>query len=134
MAGAYETGLKHKAARAKLRRIVEVICKPLRKLRLDEIETPHIVGVLKTVWHPREVSREKIFQDHVTYQMGLLRFLQNDGQPRRLGSEAETDHAKAAKRGTCGSHKAMDYHDLPTFMHKLATVDDQVRAALRSPS
>ena len=50
----YETGLKHKAGRAKLKPIVEVTCKPLRKLRLDEIETPHIVGVLKSVWHQRE--------------------------------------------------------------------------------
>ena len=53
----YETGLKHPAARAKLKRIVEVICKPLRKLRVDEIETPHI-GVLKTVWHQRAISRD----------------------------------------------------------------------------
>src|SRR5258708_10482730 len=32
----YETGLKHKAARNKLKRIVQVICKPLHKLRLRE--------------------------------------------------------------------------------------------------
>ena len=43
----YETGLKHKAARNKLRRIVQVICKPLHKLRLDEIETEHIIAVLR---------------------------------------------------------------------------------------
>jgi hypothetical protein len=34
----YEIGLKHKAARNKLKRIVQVICNPLHKLRLDEIE------------------------------------------------------------------------------------------------
>jgi hypothetical protein len=54
----FETGLKHQAARRKLKRIVQVICKPLHKLRLDEIETAHVVDVLKTVWHQREVSRD----------------------------------------------------------------------------
>ena len=51
-----ETGLKHKAARNKLKRIVQVICKPLHKLRLDEIETEHVVAVLRKVWHQREIS------------------------------------------------------------------------------
>jgi len=50
----YETGLKHKAARNKLRRVVQVICKPLHKLRLDEIETEHVIAVLRKVWHQRE--------------------------------------------------------------------------------
>jgi hypothetical protein len=36
--------LKHKAARNKLKRIVQVICKPLYKLRLDEIETEHTIA------------------------------------------------------------------------------------------
>jgi Arm domain-containing DNA-binding protein/integrase-like protein len=54
----YETGLKHKAARNKLRRIVQVICKPLHKLQLDEIETEHVIAVLRKVWHQREVSRD----------------------------------------------------------------------------
>src|SRR6266849_6409602 len=54
----YETGLKHKAARNKLRRVVQVICKPLHKVRLDEIETEHVIAVLRKVWHQREVSRD----------------------------------------------------------------------------
>jgi hypothetical protein len=53
----YETGMRHKAARAKLKRIVQIICKPLHKHWLDHIETAHIVEVLKTVWHQRETSR-----------------------------------------------------------------------------
>jgi hypothetical protein len=49
---------KHRAARNKLKRIVQVITKPLHKLRLDEIETEHVVAVLRKVWHQREISRD----------------------------------------------------------------------------
>src|SRR6202158_157415 len=54
----YESGLKHKAARNKLKRIVQVMCKPLHKLRLDEIETEHVIAVLRKVRHQREISRD----------------------------------------------------------------------------
>src|SRR3954454_23321113 len=53
-----KSGLKHRASRDKLDRIVDVNCKPLHKLTLEEVETAHIVGVLKAVWHQREVSRD----------------------------------------------------------------------------
>jgi hypothetical protein len=41
--------MRHKAARAKLKRIVQVICDPLHKHWLDEIETAQIVNVLMPV-------------------------------------------------------------------------------------
>ena len=54
----HEIGLKHKAGRDKLKRVVQVVCKPLHKLLLDQIETEHVVAVLRKVWHQREVSRD----------------------------------------------------------------------------
>jgi hypothetical protein len=53
----YETGLKHKVAHNKLKRIVQVICKPLHKRRLDEIETEDVVAVLKPVCVPKTYAR-----------------------------------------------------------------------------
>jgi hypothetical protein len=42
---------------------------------------------------------------------------------------------KQLKRGTIrGSHKAMDYQDLPVFRQKLAANPNKVRGRLRSPS
>jgi hypothetical protein len=114
----YETGLKHKAARAKLERIVEVICKPLRKLRLDEIETPHIVGVLKTVWHQREVSRDTRQRIKQIMDAAIAHNLRTTGNPADWDSKLKPIMPKQPKRG---SHKAMDYHALPAFMQKLAT-------------
>jgi hypothetical protein len=71
----YETGMRHKAARAKLKRIVQVICDPLHKHWLDEIETAHIVNVLMPVWHQRETSRsarqiiKKILDDAIAHSL-----------------------------------------------------------------
>jgi hypothetical protein len=50
----YETSMRHKAARARLKRIVQVICEPLHKYWLDEIETGRVVNMLMPV---RETSR-----------------------------------------------------------------------------
>jgi integrase len=127
----YETGLKHKAARAKLKRIVEVICKPLRKLRLDEIETPHVVGVLKTVWHQREVSRDTRQRIKQIMDAAIAHNLRTTGNPADWDSKLKPIMPKQPKRGSVrGGHKAMDYRDLPAFMHKLATIRDQSARAL----
>ncbi|MDU6802870.1 MAG: Arm DNA-binding domain-containing protein, partial [Bradyrhizobium sp.] len=53
----YETGMRHKAARAKLKRIVQVVCGPLHKHWVHEIETAHVVNVLMPIWQQPETSR-----------------------------------------------------------------------------
>lgn len=130
----YETGLKHKNARAKLKRIVEVICKPLRKLRLDEIETPHVVGVLKSVWHQREVSRDT--RQRIKQIMDAANAHNLTGgkaNPADWNSRLKPIMPKQQRRGSArGSHKAMDHHDLPAFMQKLATIPDQSARALET--
>ena len=128
----YETGLKHKNGRAKLKRIVEVICKPLRKLRLDQIETPHVVGVLKSVWHQREVSRDT--RQRIKQIMDAANAHNLTGakaNPADWDSRLKPIMPKQKKRGTVrGSHKAMDHRDLPAFMQKLASIGDQSARAL----
>jgi integrase len=128
---AYETGLKHKAARNKLKRIVQVICKPLHKLRLDEIETEHVIAVLRKVWHQREISRDTRQRIKKILDAAIALNLRPKHNPADWDSRLKPIMPKQRKRGTVrGSHKAMEYHDLPAFMQKLAANSDQSARAL----
>jgi integrase len=127
----YESGLKHKAARNKLKHIVQVICKPLHKLRLDEIETEHVIAVLRKVWHQREISRDTRQRIKKILDAAIALNLRPKHNPADWDSRLKPIMPKQRKRGTVrGSHKAMDYHDLPAFMQKLATNSDQSARAL----
>src|SRR5258708_4139387 len=127
----YETGLKHKAARNKLKRIVQVICKPLHKLRLHEIETEHIVAVLRKVWHQREISRDTRQRLKKILDAAIALNLRPKHNPADWDSRLKPIMPKQSKRGTTrGSHKAMDYLDLPVFMQKLAANPEQSARAL----
>jgi integrase len=129
----FETGLKHTAARRKLKRIVQVICKPLHKLRLDEIETAHVVNVLKPIWHQREVSRDTRQRIKKVMDAAIALNLRTKSNPADWDSRLEPIMPKQPKRGSVrGNHKAMDYHDLPAFMQKLATIPDQSARALET--
>jgi integrase len=127
----YETGLKHKAARNKLKRIVQRICKPLHKLRLDEIETEHIIGVLRKVWHQREISRDTRQRIKKILDAAIALDLRPKHNPADWDSRLKPIMPKQRKRGSIrGGHKAMDYHDLPAFMQRLAANSDQSARAL----
>lgn len=127
----YETCMSHEAARAKLKRIVQVICQPLHKHLLDEIETDHVVKVLMTVWHRRETSRttrqiiKKIFDAAIAHN------LRPRDNPADWVSRLQPIMPKQRRRGTTrGGHKATDYKDLPAFMHKLTSIPKQSARAL----
>lgn len=127
----YETGLKHSAARNKLKHIVQVITKPLHRLRLDEIETQHIVAVLRKIWHHREVSRDTRQRIKKILDAAIALNLRPKHNPADWDSRLKPIMPKQRKRGTVrGSHKAMDYHDLPAFMQKLSANSDQSARAL----
>jgi integrase len=127
----YETGLKHSAARNKLKRIVQVITKPLHRLRLDEIETQHIVAVLRKIWHHREVSRDTRQRIKKILDAAIALNLRPKHNPADWDSRLKPIMPKQRKRGAVrGSHKAMDYHDLPAFMRMLAANSDQSARAL----
>lgn len=126
----YETGLKHKAGRNKLKRIVEVICKPLHKLPLDEIETAHIVSVLKSVWHLREISRDTRQRLAQIMNVAIAHKLRKDN-PADWDTRLKPIMPKQRKRGSVrGNHKALAHENLPAFMQKLAAVQDQSARAL----
>ncbi|WP_315833459.1 tyrosine-type recombinase/integrase [Bradyrhizobium prioriisuperbiae] len=127
----FETGLKHPAARRKLKRIVEVICRPLRKLPLDEIQTQHVVAALKPVWHQRETSRDARQRIKKILDAAIAHNFRPKDNPADWDSRLSPIMPKQPRRGTTrGSHKAMDYRDLPAFMQTLATIPDQSARAL----
>jgi integrase len=129
----FETGLKHQAARRKLKRIVQVICKPLHKLRLDEIETAHVVDVLKTVWHLREVSRDTRQRIKKIMDAAIALGHRTAANPADWDSRLAPIMPKQKKRGSVrGGHKALDYHALPDLMQTLAAIPDQSARALET--
>jgi hypothetical protein len=127
----YESGSKHKAARNKLKRIVQVTCKPLHNLRLDEIETEHIIAVLRKVWHQREISRDTRQRIKKILDAAIALDLRPKHNPADWDSRLKPIMPKQRKRGTLrGGHKAMNYNDLPAFMQRLAADSDQSARAL----
>ncbi|CCE12120.1 fragment of putative prophage integrase (part 1) [Bradyrhizobium sp. STM 3843] len=127
----YETGMRHKAARAKLKRIVQIICKPLHRHGLDQIETAHVVDVLMTVWHQRETSRSTRQIIKKILDAAIAHNLRPKDNPADWASRLQPIMPKQRRRGTTrGGHKAMDYKDLPAFMHKLAAISTQSAQAL----
>jgi len=69
----YSTTLKHKASRDKLKRVINVFCKPLHKLRMDEIATDHVVKlVLAPIWQQVENARETRQRLSLIFQGGDL--------------------------------------------------------------
>ncbi|MGJ5135685.1 tyrosine-type recombinase/integrase [Bradyrhizobium oligotrophicum] len=127
----YEFGLKHKAARNKLKRIVQVVCKPLHKLHLDEVATEHVIAVLRKVWHQREISRDTRQRIKKILDAAIALNLRPKHNPADWDSRLKPIMPKQRKRGTVrGCHKAMDYQDLPKFMQSLAAATDQSARAL----
>ncbi|MBV9985133.1 site-specific integrase [Bradyrhizobium sp.] len=127
----YETGMRHKAARAKLKRIVQVICKPLHKHRLHEIETPHVVNVLMTVWQRPDISRTTRQIIKKILDAAIAHNLRPKDNPADWASRLQPIMPKQRRRGTIrGGHTAMDYKDLPAFMQKLAGTSSQSARAL----
>jgi integrase len=125
--------LKHRASRDKLDRIVDVICKPLHKLTLEEVQTPHVVGVLKTVWHQREVSRDTRQRIKKIMDAAIALNLRTKSNPADWDSKLRPIMAKQPKRGSVrGCHKALGYLALPALMQKLATIPDQSARALET--
>lgn len=127
----YETGLRHRSARNKLKRIVKVITKPLHKLRLDDIETSHVVSVLKSVWHLREMSRDTRQRLCQIFNAAIALNLRTADNPADWETRLKPIMPKQKKRGSVrGNHKALPYEELPAFIQQLASVQDQSARAL----
>jgi integrase len=127
----YETGMRHKSARARLKHVVQVICEPLHKHSLHEIETAHVVKVLMTVWHQRETSRTTRQIIKKILDAAIAHNLRPKDNPADWVSRLQPIMPKQRRRGTTrGGHKAMNYNDLPAFMRKLSSISTQSARAL----
>lgn len=126
-----KTGLKHPASKAKLDRVVDVICLPLHKLALNKIDTSDVEKVLKAVWHLRETSRDARQRIKTIMDAAIAKNLRTAANPADWDSRLKPIMAKQKKRGKVrGSHKGLPYEQLPGLMQTLATIDDQSARAL----
>lgn len=124
-------GLKHKASRAKLNRIVDVICLPLHKIDLNKIDTADVEGVLKSVWHLRETSRDTRQKIKVIMDAAIAKGHRTGTNPADWDSRLKPIMAKQKKRGHVrGSHKGLAHDNLPALMQNLAGLDMQSARAL----
>jgi integrase len=128
---AMKSGLKHEASRAKLDRIIDVICLPLHKLALSKIDTTDIEKVLRSVWHLRETSRDTRQKIKRIFDAAIAKNLRSATNPADWDSRLKPIMAKQKKRGQVrGHHKALPHDQLPGLMQTLAGVDTQSARAL----
>jgi hypothetical protein len=78
---------------------VQVITKPLHRLRLGEIETEHVVAVPK-VWHQREISRDTRQWLKKILDAAIALNLRPKHNPADWESRLKPIMPKQSKRGT----------------------------------
>jgi len=127
----YEKSLKHVSSRNKLKHQIDVHCKPLHKMRMDEITTDHIIKLaLDPIRHKVETCRDVRQRLQKIFKVAIGDGLRKDN-PADYETRIEPKMGKAPKRGRVrGHHKALSYQDVPAFMRKLATVADQSARAV----
>ena len=127
----YEKSLKHVSSRNKLKHQIDVHCKPLHKMRMDEITTDQIIKlVLDPIRHKVETTRDVRQRLQKIFKVAISDELRKDN-PADYETRIEPKMGKAPKRGRVrGHHKAMSYQDMPAFMHKLSTIADQSARAI----
>jgi len=127
----YEKSLTHKSSRNKLKHQIDLHCKPLHKMRMDEITTDHIIKlVLDPIRHKAETTRDVRQRLQKIFKIAIGDGLRKDN-PADYETRIEPKMGKAPKRGQLrGHHKAMSYQDVPAFMHKLSTIADQSARAI----
>jgi integrase len=127
----YEKGLKHLSSRNKLKHQIDVHCKPLHKMRMDEITTDQIIElVLGAIRHKVETTRDVRQRLQKIFKVAIGDELRRDN-PADYETRIEPKMGKAPKRGRVrGHHKAMSHQDVPEFMHKLSTIADQSARAI----
>jgi hypothetical protein len=127
-----KSGLKHRASKAKLDRIVDVICLPLHRLPLGKISTTDVEKVLTSVWHLRETSRDTRQRIKVIFDAAIAKNLRTATIPADWDSRLKPIMAKQKKRGKVrGSHKGLPYDKLPALMQTLAGLRTTVPSARR---
>jgi integrase len=128
-----KTGLKNKSSRAKLDHIVDVITLPLHKLSLQEIETEHVVKILKSVWHLRETSRDTRQRIKLIFDAAIAMKLRTTANPADWDTRLKPIMPKQKKRGSVrGGNKGLPYQELPALIQTLATIPDQSARALET--
>lgn len=116
----YEPSLKHPASRNKLKYIVNEHTKPLHKMRVDQIESAHIIKLLASLADKVEVQRDVRQRLDQILHAAIAHKLRIDN-PADFKSKLLPLMGKPPKRGRVrGSHKSVPCEALPGVMQRVA--------------
>lgn len=96
-----------------------IYAKALGPLPVDKIETEHVLGVLQPYWLSRPESGRKLRQRiEAVLDVALVRGWRSGANPARMKGHMEKI---LPRQSTAVSHRrAVDYHEAPSVMRKLA--------------
>ena len=125
-----EGELKSKTSKARIKRALEVYAKPLRGLRVDAIETHHVVDVLEPIWTEKPETAHKLRgYIEAVLDAAKVRGHRTTENPARW--RGHLSHLLAARDAAArGHHAALPYAELSAFMGTLRTRDAVAALAL----
>ncbi len=125
-----EGELKSKTSKARIKRALEVYAKPLRGLRVDAVQTHHVVDVLEPIWTDKPETAHKLRgYIEAVLDAAKVRGHRTTENPARW--RGHLSHLLAARDANSrGHHAALPYADVSTFMGALRARDAVAAYAL----
>lgn len=114
-----ETQWKNAKHKAQWWMTIDVYAKPMHELRLNEIETSHVYGVLKPIWSKKSetASRLRGRIEKILDSAKTAGHREGDNPARWTGHLEHLLHKR--KKLTRGHHAAMPYEEVPAFVSAL---------------
>ncbi len=125
-----EGELKSKTSKARIKRALEVYAKPLRALRVDAIETHHVVDVLEPIWTEKSETAHKLRgYIEAVLDAAKVRGHRTTENPARW--RGHLSHLLAARDANSrGHHAALPYAEMSAFMGALRVREAVAACAL----
>lgn len=125
-----ESQWKNAKHKAQWRMTIEVYAAPLHRLKICDIETSHIYGVLKPIWTSKSETASRLRgRIETILDAAKTAGLREGDNPARWAGHLEHLLGKR-KKLTRGHHAAMPYEDVPAFVSKLRQRQSTVALAL----
>jgi integrase len=125
-----EGELKSKTSKARIKRALEVYAKPLRGLRVDAVETHHVVDVLEPLWTEKPETAHKLRgYIEAVLDAAKVRGHRTTENPARW--RGHLSHLLAARDPSSrGHHAALPYAGVSEFMRSLRSREAVAALAL----
>jgi len=105
-------------------------CAAIRDVRIDRVDTDHVLTVLRPLWEDRQETGSRVRQRiERALNAAKAQGMREGENPARWRGHLDTMLAKRHKLQR-GHHKAMPYADVPAFMSELRTREAPAARAL----